>query len=293
MIGCAMRVGLLCLALIGFAAEANAAEPAPPILRGSEPASSEPPFLRGAEVYVPGAPVSPRWSGWYGGVQFGYGVGHADFNNATQSSIANMARGLAVESEFAISSLPQLGVANTGNTVYGLFAGYNFQWDEVILGLEMNYNHTGLSAQASDVIARQGVLSNGTTAIFTLISSASVNLTDYATFRARAGYASSGVFLPYGFVGAAVGLVDVTRSATLILHEINLSRIPPLDVTTTPSASESKRMTIYGFSAGLGVDVMLRSNIFLRGEYEFTQFSTFSDITMNINTVRLAAGLRF
>ena len=43
------------------------------------------------------------------------------------------------------------------------------------------------------------------------VFSSSLKLTDYATFRGRAGYAF-GQFLPYAFVGAAVGRMNYSTT---------------------------------------------------------------------------------
>jgi outer membrane immunogenic protein len=49
----------------------------------------------------------------------------------------------------------------------------------------------------------------------------------------------------------------------------------------------------YGFSVGGGFDVALTPNIFVRGEFEYTQFAPISNITVSISTVRAGAGFKF
>jgi opacity protein-like surface antigen len=48
---------------------------------------------------------------------------------------------------------------------------------------------------------------------------------------------------------------------------------------------------IYGYSAGLGVDVMLIAGLFMRAEWEYVRFS--SSIDTQINTVRAGLGYKF
>jgi outer membrane immunogenic protein len=48
---------------------------------------------------------------------------------------------------------------------------------------------------------------------------------------------------------------------------------------------------IYGYTAGLGVDVNLVGGLFLRGEWEYIRFTSAVDTT--INTVRAGVGYRF
>ena len=57
------------------------------------------------------------------------------------------------------------------------------------------------------------------------------------------------------------------------------------------SAAEGKSNSlIYGWSAGLGMDWALTNNIFLRGEYEFIQFS---QMKLNLNNARAGIGVKF
>jgi opacity protein-like surface antigen len=75
-----------------------------------------------------------------------------------------------------------------GNTVngpvFGGFLGYNFQWDQLVIGFDIGYKY----ASVLD-------FSTATTHF---------KLVDYVPARARAGYAI-GTFLPYALVGVAVG----------------------------------------------------------------------------------------
>ena len=48
---------------------------------------------------------------------------------------------------------------------------------------------------------------------------------------------------------------------------------------------------IYGYSAGLGVDMMLYHGLFARAEWEYVRFTTSVDTT--VNTVRVGLGYKF
>src|SRR5207237_1748183 len=91
---------------------------------------------------------------------------------------------------------------------------------EVTLGIEANYTHSSLSKSASDSLSRSFLDNTGAptgheyTYDATVAASASVKLSDFATFRARAGWVA-GDFMPYGFAGVAVGRANITRSATV------------------------------------------------------------------------------
>jgi opacity protein-like surface antigen len=134
------------------------------------------------------------------------------------------------------------------------------------------------------------------------------NLTDYGTVRGRAGYIM-GRFMPYVMLGLAIGRADFADSARLqYIPVINGVAQPAVDLAD--GASQSGKIG-YGFAAGMGVDVMLTGSIFLRGEYEFIQFTSFGqargsgigdtspgliqdfDRSVTLNTVRGAVGFKF
>lgn len=147
---------------------------------------------------------------------------------------------------------------STGSS-YGGFIGYNMQFEDVLLGFEGSYN------RASD-------LGNSASAG---LSSASLSIHDYATFRARAGYIF-GQFLPYAFVGGTVARADYT-------------------VTTAGGVITDSKENAYmgGFNAGLGVDIAVLPNVFVRGEWEYTAFSSIAGMTNSMNTARMGLGVRF
>ena len=86
----------------------------------------------------------------------------------------------------------------------GAFLGYNVEWENVILGLEANYNRVSLNATSSDYqrsFTDSTNLPAGHHYFYSLTTTAqsSLRMTDIATFRGRAGW-EAGNFLPYAFV---------------------------------------------------------------------------------------------
>jgi opacity protein-like surface antigen len=60
------------------------------------------------------------------------------------------------------------------------------------------------------------------------------------------------------------------------------------------SSSESKKAAfIYGWSAGLGVDMMVMPNVFVRGEFEYISFTEIQGIQSQLGTARIGAGVKF
>ncbi|MEJ2375620.1 MAG: outer membrane beta-barrel protein [Pseudolabrys sp.] len=160
---------------------------------------------------------------------------------------------------------------NTGNVLsssvdsndysFGGFVGYNSAvWDpQLVLGIELGYDKpSSLETTAAD--------SNPVIA--------SYKLEDYLTLRGRAGYAF-GSFLPYAVLGAAVGRVNysITDATGLVTGQDNTFPV--------------------GLVLGLGMDVSVLPNVFLRGEWEQVIFSPEGGIRSNINTARVGIGFRF
>jgi opacity protein-like surface antigen len=247
--------------------------------------------------FIPGSPAYWNWSGFYIGGQFGMSSGNIDPGRATQPMIANLLRRTTAEQEGQISQWPNLPRSSSSGTNYGAFFGYNSQWDDVILGVEFGYNFgNNLSAQANDLIGRSFTASDGYLYNVQVASQAAMALKDFGTIRGRAGYVM-GRFLPYVQLGAAIGRADLRRSVTVNLTgtDADPGAPPPLPpVALNATATDAKRDAfVYGVTAGLGVDIAITENIFLRAEYEFIQFFQAQSMTVALNTGRLGVGVKF
>ncbi len=282
-----MRCLVLALAFIGTIAGAFAAD-------------YDRPVLREASRFVPGTPAYPRWEGFYGGGQLGYGIAHIDFSQATKSLIAYSLRVTALEAEVQPSEWEVLGKSDTHVSSIGGFVGYNSQWDDVILGLELNYSRSAFSAIASNTPISRRTSAGGNTYDVTVTGAASMNVTDFGTVRGRAGWIM-GDFMPYAMAGVAVGRADVARSATVSGQEN--PTVPPAvcDGTATPpctpfsyTQSDAKNGAfIYGAMLGAGVDISVLPNVFLRGEIEYVAFMPINGIAATVGTARLGVGVKF
>jgi len=233
------------------------------------------------------------WEGTNFGVHMGMSNMNTDFGNGTSSLIAFILRNTAVEDEFAPSNWTTLPSNTTNGRQYGAFLGYNFQWDRLVVGFDGAYNRlSSMGSSASDSISRSGFTSDGIHHILTIDAQSSLKLIDYATLRARAGYAF-GQFLPYAVLGGAVGRFNYSNSATVT--DIQTPPAPQLPFTFGPvTATNSKDGAIVGgFLAGLGVDVAILPNMFMRAEWEFIAFAPVNGIRANINTGRVGIGLKF
>jgi outer membrane immunogenic protein len=259
------------------------------------------PTLRGSEALIPTPPTATRWRGVYGGFGAGYSSISTDFGSGVNDLAAFIVRNTVLESVVAnLTTLPR-GSSNGFST--NAFFGYNTEWEGVILGFEFNYNHMSLANSASDTIPPL-LVSNDTGApaghhfIYgvDVSGSESVRITDLATFRARAGWIA-GQFLPYAFIGAAVARADVTRSATVNWTRTDLpdpGNFPLPNAAGGGTNSDSKAGAFFiGYTAGLGMDVFIMPNVFVRGEWEYVQLPDVQTMRVNINTVRTAIGVKF
>jgi len=246
--------------------------------------------------FIPGSPAYWNWSGFYIGGQFGMSSANIDPGRATQPMVANLLRLTTIEQEAQVSSWPNLPRSSSSGTNYGAFFGYNSQWDDVILGVEFSYNFgNDMSAQANDLIARSFQTSDGYLYNVRVNSRAAMSFKDFGTIRGRAGYVM-GRFLPYVQLGAAIGRADLRRSVTVNLRARDLSDpavLPPIGPLTLSASDGKNDAFVYGITAGLGVDVAITENIFLRAEYEFIQFFQAQSMTVALNTGRLGVGVKF
>jgi opacity protein-like surface antigen len=272
----AMRRLLLVAAIVGTATVAQAAD-MPDILRGS--------FT---------APVArTNWQGFYVGGQAGYGASDENFNGSTRSMTAALLANTLIESTMGVSQWNLgLGKNSARSSGYGAFAGYNSQWTDVVFGVEMSYLHGkfGGSTTASEGRSSGTALSDGFIHDVTATSSAAIAISDMATFRVRGGYAY-GCFLPYLFGGVALGNADISRSV-FVQDRVRLPP-DPQSIALAPLNAEEivHNHLIYGYTAGLGVDINLVGGLFLRGEWEYIRFT--STVDTNVNTVRAGLGYKF
>jgi outer membrane immunogenic protein len=269
---------LLCgLAFIGAAQQADAAD------LGES-------FLRGSSTII-NTNSGITWDGAYVGAHFGGAAAGTDFSNATKSLVAFLLRNTTIENENHVSNWTTLGTGDTTGISYGGFAGYNMQWDQAVLGVEGTYNRTSLMMSANDSMRRLFSTSDGYNNDVQVDAGSNIHITDYGTLRMRGGWAA-GNFMPYGFVGFALGRADVTNSARVRASGTSTTGGPPYSSDTQTAVSRTGDFA-YGFATGLGVDIALMQNIFVRAEYEYVQFGQFNDLKTHIHTARIGGGLKF
>lgn len=265
-------------------------------------------ILRGSYAPPP-APLPPPatqvyWGGFYLGGQLGISSATVNYGNSLHGISDDLTKNLAIGSD--IASLITVSNGTASHTGFGGFVGYNFPVaEDLYLGAELNYSMVNLTSSSGG--STSVLIPNDTGApaghhLFydtDVTGSASVRIKDYAALRFRAAWAAE-QFLPYVFAGGVVGRADYSVSGRV---QFQVRDIP--DVTTPPttpltfapfdqSRTDAKSNAIaYGATAGLGLEVALLPNVFLRAEWEYVYFAPIHDIQVSINSGHVGLGLKF
>jgi opacity protein-like surface antigen len=190
----------------------------------------------GMPLKAPGYAPAFSWTGTYVGANAGGIWGTYDFSPTTTNNITG-----------AVGA-PVVGGLNNSSAIGGFQAGYNWQVGQWVLGLEQDYQFTGLK-QTTTFAAPAGLFAAG--------DSLSVK-TDYlAATRARVGMAWDRA-LVYAAGGLETGQFDV--SSTYVARGAGGS--PALGFTDADKLH-------FGFNVGAGVDYAVTNNVFIGVEYRY------------------------
>jgi opacity protein-like surface antigen len=249
-------------------------------------------FLRGS---YDAPPPRYNWAGVYVGAQIGYENANSTFAPTTRNGFVDPLIRPTIQTELSNQSeWPLLPGADTRHTDFGGFVGYNTQWGDVVLGLELNYMHSGAHISGTFTPPLVANPNGGGPGDFgQVVYTGDVRLNDYGTLSARVGYAW-GWLLPYVGAGVAMGNADVVRQAT-VSYNPDLG-LPPSCTATycgyTDRQTWNNQLT-FGYSARVGVDIGLFPGVFVRGEYEFVQLKAIKGMEVQLNNFRVAAAVKF
>lgn len=289
-----MRGLLVAAVMFGTVSAARAADlPDLPVLRGGF------------------APPVRNWAGWYVGGQVDYSSANVDLGHASAGLTNFMLRNTVIAAP--VSQLTLFGKKTAQAPGFGVFGGRNWQWDDIVYGVEANYVYlNNLAGSAVNSMARRIDNPSGSTLPaghtdrydISLSGAASLQIKDVTALRGRLGWAT-GDFLPYLFGGLAVGRLAVSRSATVTSQETDvfdgvdiISGLPvhtetPLSFLSLSQAEARNNNYTLGYVAGLGTEVMLFGNMFARAEFEYIRFTTVKNMTSSMNSGRLGVGYKF
>jgi len=112
-----------------------------------------------AEVFRRRRRRAVNWQGFYAGGQGSFGTSNMNFTGSTRTVAAALLANTAIEQGGQVSDWPVVGggKVSTHGQGYGAFAGYNAQWDDVVLGIEANYVHGKFGGSATGSMGRSFV----------------------------------------------------------------------------------------------------------------------------------------
>jgi outer membrane immunogenic protein len=286
-------------------------------------------YLRGAEYDPVPAPVID-WSGVYVGGHGGYTATGLSQRDALQSTLANYFSYRDIESEFSVSKFLSIPGSRARGMSFGAYAGFNVQFDDIVVGVEADYTHSDQNSWASGSISRIVTTSGGNAETVSLAGLSHTRIDDYGSIRGRAGYAF-GNLLPYVTAGVAIGRATINdtvsvqnygySATTYTANQALTSGQPaavynhgyasfnpnyPLNYSTpagrgvqtipygpTTLTANAKTKTIGGVALGFGLEYAITPNILLRGEYQYVLFQDFNGHRAELNTVRGGAAFKF
>jgi len=198
-----------------------------------------------ADMAVKAPPPVPvySWTGFYIGANVGGAWSHSEDATTTIFSPTGY---------FATSSIPAIAAAgqhriNDSNVTGGFTAGYNWQLNTLVVGVEADMNYFGFRGNATS----GAVYPCCAPTAFTINSSVS---TDWlATVRARVGLLATPNLLLYGTGGVAIAEVKANFLFT--------------DTFATALETGAIRDTRVGWTAGVGGEYALGNGWSFKAEY--------------------------
>ena len=212
--------------------------------------SSTSAFAADAIVYNEPAPAvvadTFSWTGGYIGLNAGYAGGKNKFNGYDN---------------FAVSAKD-----NASGFLGGIQAGYNWQFDQTIVGIETDFQGAGLKSKAE---------------VFTGTSSfgAEAKVNWFGTTRVRLGYTPVDRFMVYATGGVAYGKIKAS------------------------AFDFSQSDTKVGYTVGAGAEYAVTNNVTLKTEYLYTDLGKlklddvngvrFGEVKAPFHTVRVGVNYKF
>ncbi|MCP3444960.1 outer membrane protein [Bradyrhizobium sp. CCGUVB14] len=199
-----------------------------------------------------------NWTGFYVGANLGGQWGSADPTTSTVFSPTGY---------FATSSVPAIGAVgaqnvNSSSVTGGFTAGYNWQVNQAVFGLEGDINYFGFKGSASG----SAVYPCCAPTAFTVSSQVSADW--LATIRGRIGFLATPSWLLYATGGAAIADVKGNFNFT--------------DTFATATESAAIRDTRVGWTAGAGTEYAFGGGWSFKAEYLYVDLGRASTTSTNL-----------
>jgi opacity protein-like surface antigen len=263
------------------------------VLAGESALGADYPVLRGSQA-VEDAPPAPDYSGGtfnWSGFYFGGFAGQTQTRFRTDRGVFDLANGAynatTALSEFTPAALVQTNSRDDRGKTFGGFTGYNMAFGDAVIGAEAEYSRIDQETAKSTFEARR--LGSGDVYV---ASVQNARLNDYINARLRFGYAY-GRLMPYFTIGAAAGRFDTNVSVSADWRAPANNYANSYVGYPRTLGGPKKDVWGYGWSIGGGLEAALTENIILRGEYLYTTFNNVEGVTVNVNTARVGAAVKF
>ena len=202
----------------------------------------------------------PNWTGFYAGINLGYGWASAESNFSVSA-------GALFAASIASETLSPRGFIAGGQ------AGYNFQVGSVVYGFESDLQYSGQTATggAGALTCPAGICGVFAPAGISLTHKESI--TWFGTFRARLGY-DFGWAMLYGTGGLAIAGVESQMTATTPVATVNIT----------------DRDIRGGWTVGGGLEAMINRSWSMKAEYLYMDYGT-HEVTFGLSAAALGMAL--
>jgi opacity protein-like surface antigen len=215
-------------------------------------------------VYLP--PPPPMWTGFYAGLNAGYGWGTT---NQAATRAFPLADNIAIDpfwgTPFGFTSAANSGTAivNQNGFIGGGQIGYNYQWNSnFVVGLEADMQGSSIRGTGGYAggVARFGPDLSGVTDTAIGNGTVTAGIDWMGTVRGRLGYLFTPTLLAYATGGLAYGGAHATTTHTLGFSDSTPTIFPTIGGTGRYSN------TRVGWTAGGGIEWMFMPNWSLKAE---------------------------
>lgn len=237
---------------------------------------------RKAPALVPAPPPAISWTGFYVGLNAGYGWGsNHGIDNTTTSSFCNNPpiSSCPAESDSLVAALRgQFGTDPRG-FIGGGQIGYNWQRGTFVWGVETDFQGTAIKGGTNVINTVECCSSTGAPGHPVIVTGAGGQKLDwFGTLRGRLGWLPINPLLVYVTGGLAYGHVRTNTSFSGVL--VNPT---PINGSTALSASDTRA----GWTVGGGLEWMFAPRWSVKGEYLYYDLGT---VTLNQNFVLAGGG---
>lgn len=211
-----------------------------------------------------------NWTGFYVGLNVGYGWGRTSAGPATPGDSAT---DFLLNDLFEFGGVPFADTFNRSGIVGGGQAGYNYQSGKFVGGIEVDFQSADIAGRSSkSYFLNPPNFGNA----FRFALNSERTLEWFGTIRGRLGFLAMPRLLLYGTGGFAYGSTSSNDNVSLVVpnasHSLGLLGASfSCSTTATPPPTVcyagSDRKTVTGWVAGFGAEYAVARNWTIKAEY--------------------------